>query len=435
MALNWHAISVAKVSQFKLTIVVAFALVGLMLSYLVYSSVSYQWQFIQQKSNVLQGFAERAYSRVMTNPQQYLGENATILGDDRMQFVSSYQELKTHLVDAPEREQIVAEQVNLILRRLGAVITAADIMLIYSFEHNQQEYFAYFHNNTDFNNLELNSYLHGRMQPALLVSIVIIAALFVFQFVQTYRVNKVVNALVDWADDMAHSKQFTAPPKVSAGGMNYLAHTLDQSLNTFSQILEQEHAFARFSSHELRTHVAVLSANMDILEFIMKDLKPAERKALNRMLLAVEDMKYQTDALLCLSKESELSSIEECELVSLIEKSLDENRIYHDKQNVVINKHWQKHEVAWQTEPMLLQIAINNLIRNALQNTQVGSIDIQVTEQLIVIHNKNNSADNDSRHDGFGIGLEIVKRVMERLKLNYQVEEYATGRKVTLSVT
>lgn len=435
MAPSWQAISGAKISQFKLTIAVALALIGLMLSYLVYSSVSYQWQFINQKSQILQGFAERAYTRVLTNPQYYLGESATILGDDRMQFVSSYQELKTHLVNAPERTKIVAEQVNLILRSLGAVVTAADMMLIYSFEHNQQEYFAYFHNNTDFNNLELNSYLHARMQPALLVSIVIISVLFIFQFVQIYRVNKMVNALVDWADGMAQSKTFSAPPKIASGGMNYLAHTLDQSLNTFSQILEQEHAFARFSSHELRTHVAVLSANMDILEFIMKDLKPAERKALNRMLLAVEDMKYQTEALLCLSKENEQSSVEECDLISLVEKSLDENRIYHNEQNVVVNKHWQKHEIEWQTEPMLLQIAINNLVRNALQNTQVGSIDIYVSDQTIVIQNQNSVNDNHSNHDGFGIGLEIVKRVMERLKLNYQAEEYASGRKVILSVT
>lgn len=420
--------------QFKATLTVALLLVVFIVIYLSYSSFSYQKEYVTHKITVLQDFAERSMSRLQTNPSLYKGEQATILGDDRMQFVTGYPQLSLHLYNVPAEQDINIGKVNLYINQFGGLWSVSEIILIYRISHQGSDYYAYYHNNTRFNDLELKTFLTDKMQPAIITATTMIIALFIFQLFQISRVNSMVSELAQWADSVSAGKSI-APPKMKSGGINYLAKTMNKSLDTFSHILEKEHAFARFSSHELRTQVAILSANMELLELIMNDLKPQERRVLNRMLTAIEDMKYQTEALLWLSKETEKELIKEsCSIKKIVSKSVEENQLYlnHDEVKVVIIGD----DLMLMSQPTLLQIACNNLIRNAFQNTVNGQVTIEIDNSGFVISNQNHEALNEyEKQHGFGIGLIIVERIVEKLELSYEMQELETGRSVTVKLS
>lgn len=419
--------------QFKTTLTVALLLFIFIVIYLSYSSFNYQKEYITQKIEVLQDFAERSMSRLQTNPSLYQGDQATILGDDRMQFVSGYQQLSLHVNNVPTEPQINTGKVNLYINQFGGLWTVSEIILIYRISHEGRDYYAYYHNNTRFNDLELKTYLTDKMQPAIITATTMIIALFIFQLFQIGRVNSVVAELAQWADSIAAGKPL-ALPKMRSGGINYLAKTMNKSLDTFSHILEKEHAFARFSSHELRTQVAVLSANMELLELIMNDLKPQERRVLNRMLTGIEDMKYQTEALLWLSKETDKELVKEnCSIKTIMSKSVAENQLYlsHDTVKVLVIGD----DLTFRTHPTLLQIACNNLVRNAFQNTVKGQVMIEIDTDGFMISNHNDEIlSEDEKQHGFGIGLIIVERIVEKLELDYTMQELEAGRSVEIKL-
>ena len=219
--------------QFKATLIVALLLFTFIFIYLSYSSFSYQKEYITRKIDVLQGFAERSMTRLQTNPSLYKGDDATILGDDRMQFVSSYQQLSTHLNNVPKEQHIQTGKVNLYINQFGGLWSVSEVILIYRIHHQGEDYFAYFHNNTRFNDLELQTFLTDKMQPAIITASALIIALFIFQLFQISRVSSMVFELANWADTVSAGKPI-APPKMKSGGINYLAKTINKSLDTFT---------------------------------------------------------------------------------------------------------------------------------------------------------------------------------------------------------
>ncbi|HUU41677.1 MAG TPA: ATP-binding protein, partial [Desulfatiglandales bacterium] len=74
--------------------------------------------------------------------------------------------------------------------------------------------------------------------------------------------------------------------------------------------------------------------------------------------------------------------------------------------------------------PSLLRVIVDNLIRNAFQHTYDGEIKIEVNQDGLevvnsgVVNNRMNNtvslANDYQMNAGFGIGLDLVKRLCER---------------------
>lgn len=424
-----------KLAQFKTTFVVTLSAIIFIFVYLAYSSWQFQRQYIHQQSEELMDFTSRSVSRINANPNRFLGENKEVLGTQRMKLITDFKQLAKILPYDIGENDLIFEQVNVIILQFKGFFSVSDVVLIYPVTINDAQYYAFAYSNALVNDELLNTHLSEGLQPAVLLAIVLISILLIVQLLQINNVGKMVNELANWADVLSTTKKFQPPPKLAAGGINFLAHTMSNSLNTFSEILEKEHAFARFSSHELRTQVAVLSVNMEILEVIMKDLSPEERKVLNRMLIAIEDMKYQTEALLWLSKatENELE-FSECSIVDILNKAIQLNKpILENKEVKII---FTGGDLTLLSHKSLLQIAVNNLIRNAFQNTTEGLVHIAVARSSFSIVNTNvASAEQPKNLEGFGIGLVLVQRIVEKINFIYKVENFENGRSVELSLS
>ena len=422
-----------KLAQFKTTFVVTASAIVFIFLYLAYSSWSFQVEYLEEQSEELLNFAGRATSRIEANPGRYLGDNATRLSSERFKLQMNKAELLATLPSGTTLESLTPEQANAIVLAFNGLFSVSDILLIYPALVADQQV-AYVYTDVSYNDELLNTHLREVLQPAILVSVVLISILLMVQLMQINNVGKVVNELADWADALSTTKKFQPPPKLAARGINYLAHTMSSSLNTFSEILEKEHSFARFSSHELRTQVAVLSVNMETLEVIMKDLSPDERKVLNRMLIAIEDMKYQTEALLWLSKATEQElQFSQCNIVDIANKAVQTNMHILEGKDVQVTCSGE--DLMLLTHETLLQIAVNNLVRNAFQNTSKGYVNIHIGEDRFTIENKNTDAvDGANNLEGFGIGLVLVQRIVEKINLVYTVENFDNGRRVELTL-
>ncbi|MER2492900.1 sensor histidine kinase [Catenovulum sediminis] len=404
--------------------------------YVIYVAIHFHVEHAKEQSHFLVDYTERAISRIEANPDRYLTAPHYPIGSDALQLVTSYQTLKNSIPNLGEEDKLVTNKVNIGIFEFRGVFSVAELVLIYPVLFDEKKLFAYYRVAPQ-NVTQLDARLAGRMQPAVFIAAVIIAIMFMVQLYYINHVNLTVRELASWADNLSASKKIEPPPKLKMDGLTSLAYTVNNSINKFSQLLEKEHSFARFTSHELRTQVAVLSTNMEILEAMMRDLSPDERKVLQRMEIAVADMKYQIEALLWISKESQNQlGFSQCDLVEMLNKSIEDNKSIIADRSVKVIVSGDDLQVF--THPTLVQIVFNNLVRNAFQNTLQGLVHIAVVRNGVTILNQNsveNKLVTSSKEPGFGIGLVLVEKIVQKINLDYQVENLHNGRSVTLTFT
>ncbi|WP_159084135.1 sensor histidine kinase [Saccharobesus litoralis] len=395
--------------------------------------VHFHFQLAQQQAVQLSEFTRRSITRLEANPNKFIGDNPVKLGNRKMQLVAGYDQLKQYVPYIPEQlTKLEKNKVSMVLDSFNGLFAIANFSIVYPVVFQGQDYFAFFRYKPDFNDEHLEAELAQSLQPVIFTSAFIIALLFFVQLIYTYKMDNNVRELADWAQNLSMKNQPQAPPQMRVQGLNPLATMVNNSLQAFNTVLEKEHSFARFTSHELRTQVAILSANMEILDAIMADLRPSERKVLFRMEQVVSDMKYQTEALLWISKQAEKDiEFSDCQLRKMIDKSVTDNQPLLLDKPVSIEIVGADQVIS--SHPTLLQIALNNLIRNAVQNTHQGKIVISLDNHSLTILNQDMTQDEQANStEGFGIGLVIVEKIVERLKLSYQVEPLNNGRWVKL---
>jgi len=145
---------------------------------------------------------------------------------------------------------------------------------------------------------------------------------------------------------------------------------------------------------------------------------------------SVSDMKYQTDALLWLSRETtEDMDFSPCNLAGQINKALDGNAHLCTDKNIALTLDLDPDQTV-NSHPILLQIVLNNLVRNAYQNTFEGMISIKTKDNQLKIINTNQH--ETPHYVGFGIGLILVKKLTDKLQMPYASEQLKEGWQVTL---
>lgn len=216
--------------------------------------------------------------------------------------------------------------------------------------------------------------------------------------------------------------------------LNSLACSFNQLLARIEVVLEQEKAFAAGASHELKTPLAVVKTNLDVLymsndpskEELAETMQVVENQT-NRMIKLVDDLFAMYEL-----REYDLSE------VILVDKVIDEVvseqtgnleqkqlhiRVSHQKCRIQGNREMFKH-------------AISNLLQNAIKfNTVNGQVEIAVktTENDCVIRVLDTGIgispeaaehifeafyrEDKSRSrkiGGAGLGLSIVKTIVEQ---------------------
>jgi signal transduction histidine kinase len=253
--------------------------------------------------------------------------------------------------------------------------------------------------------------------------IFIIAALFIVKMAK-----RISTPFSNLADQLAaaqltvnQSREYKA---LSVDGE--LSRELEQllmSINSYRQRIHQaflrEQAFTRYVSHELRTPMTVIRGGISLLRRLNDE---KVQKQSNRIDNAVIEMEQLIHTFLLLARN-------ENEMGNSVDISNDTIRqIVSDFESTIIANqvsfHYQlQDDFSLKVQPLLFAAVINNLLKNAINCSVDGKVDLFISSQRIDVIDNGVGLDAKPRgYEGFGIGLNIVRDICEKYHWQFSIK-------------
>ena len=250
------------------------------------------------------------------------------------------------------------------------------------------------------------------------------------------RISQPVQAISQWASELTVKNVKQDLPSFRYQELNVVALKLQEAFARTAESTEKERRFLQYASHELRTPIAVAAGNIELLEKLdgFSDLSGQEKQALERIKYSVTDMRLLTETLLWLNRKDAISPpVEVIDLLELCQNSIDDNSYLLKGKSVSIDLRGLP--VCVEEPPVFCTILISNLIRNAFQHTQKGGVEVSLSNSSLRILNweiSDSALVTDSEQVGFGLGLDLVEQIAERLGWYYHCEIGGSGRECLL---
>lgn len=212
-----------------------------------------------------------------------------------------------------------------------------------------------------------------------------------------------------------------------------LARTFDRYLRRLREFIERESYFTADVSHELRTPLAIILGAVEVLEQD-DSLSAKQKERIARIERAVHDMIELTGALLLMSREHLPSADEQpCQVGEVVRSCIEKHQHLIGDRPIRVEAELDT-ELSLIVERPLLEIVIGNLIRNALFNTESGTVLLRLqTDRLIVQDTGVGMRPEELAHAlerhykgpssaGAGVGLSLVKRICDRYDWRISLE-------------
>lgn len=246
------------------------------------------------------------------------------------------------------------------------------------------------------------------------------------------RLTKPMADLANWADSLTLNDIGNQAPSFGFEELNRIAKRQQATFTRIANVLDKEQEFLRNASHELRTPIAVVKSNSELLARVLKDNKA--QASVERITRAALNMQQMTETLLWLSRDEE-QSLEKTEvnLSTLLHSLVKENEYLLQEKSVSVQLNVPEHILFIPQTPC--RIALSNLIRNAFQYTLQGKVEISLYHYRVIIKNTNdNPLDSVTASEdyGYGLGLNLVEKIVGKLRWQYENVEFNGGRNVTI---
>lgn len=222
-----------------------------------------------------------------------------------------------------------------------------------------------------------------------------------------------------------------------------IAEAFDKYTERLDQFVDRERSFTAAASHELRTPLSVMMGAVDVLE--SNDLSAASRRAIERIKRACSEMLAFIEATLYMSREDakQIDRSSTADLMDIVRRLLDDNEHQLQSRGIKLETHFNA-SPQLSAPSSLLQITVSNVLRNAIEHTQMGCISITVQEDSIRIADTGEGIAADkidevfdrsysTKPDGTGLGLNLVRRICDRFYWYLDIEsEQGKGTAVTI---
>jgi len=245
-----------------------------------------------------------------------------------------------------------------------------------------------------------------------------------------WSVLKPIKALREWNRKIA-SQDLTSEnteqlPNFRFDELNEVAEQIQSSLTEISQRNEKEKQFLRALSHELRTPLAITKASLELINKTESPLTPKLANKLSKIQRANTNMCATSEALLWLwSDDLAQFETQPIKLREVIEQEWEHNRYL--AANKLLDVSVFDQEVMIEANPVLIQILVRNLIRNALQYSAEGKIAIDYQQDAgLTITNPiaiETDYSNESNDYGYGVGLYLVTTLCQKMGWQCAVEQ------------
>lgn len=227
-----------------------------------------------------------------------------------------------------------------------------------------------------------------------------------------------------------------------------IAAASNAHLDRVERFIERERSLLDQASHEFRTPIAVIAGAVDVLRQLA--LPESSRPALGRIEHAVEDLSETMVALLYLAREAPAASgpLDVTALHELLPRLIeDHEHLLRDKPARLRLGELEPTFIA--APDAMVRIAVSNLIRNAIENTDVGHVELTLSKGVISVADSGSGFNpveaarryRDSLRQaapvrGQGLGLFLIGRICDRFGWKLSIEAAAMGgARATLNVS
>lgn len=258
--------------------------------------------------------------------------------------------------------------------------------------------------------------------------------------------HRVMKPLIRLAKTVGDTDPEHIPKELSAqffpDEVGTVARTIESLMVRIETYVEHERRFSREVSHELRTPVTSIHVSLELLESM--SLSPQQRRLVDRIERANNEMSHLIQTFLLLGRDTlDYDDVRTITLYTFCEALVEKHR--HVLQGKSVN-------VDIQVDPSLtiticdylFETVVSNLIRNAFQYTQTGSVLIQADSSCIKIVDTGcgipfdqldriSQPYNKLQPEGIGLGLSIVQRIVEKLDWEFTISsDQSKGTVVTV---
>ncbi|WCE05601.1 HAMP domain-containing sensor histidine kinase [Pseudoxanthomonas sp. JBR18] len=267
------------------------------------------------------------------------------------------------------------------------------------------------------------------------------AAITVFGLVMAWGLGRAVRPLSALAGEIVRLRPDEGTARIAVADdaseeLRVIGDAFNDYLERNARFVERERAFIDSASHELRTPVAVI-AGANELALEQPDLPPAARQPLLRVRRTARNVEQLISLLLVLAKDP--SRLNRSADVVALEDLLPE--VVADHQHLTEGRDLELvvaplQPCAIRAPLAIVQAAVGNLLRNAVENSDRGRIEVGLEpEATVVIRDPGHGmspeeisavygrlARGGGGRDGGGIGLDLIARLSEHLGWRMQIE-------------
>ncbi len=246
---------------------------------------------------------------------------------------------------------------------------------------------------------------------------------------KTAKPLKQLADLVDDVDVADVPKKFAADFPNNEIGI--LAHTLETTLAQNHLALERERHFTRDVSHEMRTPIAVIKNALELLR--QSNSNEQTPNVLRRIEQGAEQMELTVTTLLHLAREEHVNAQQEAvKLLPLIEAAIIDRSYLLNGKEVEVDVA-DNCNITVLAQPGMLKVLLDNLIGNAFQYTQLGSVQVRYEDATLIIEDTGPGIDEaisanvtqafvkGNMSTGYGFGLSIVQRLCQHQGWQFNV--------------
>ncbi|WP_409525240.1 ATP-binding protein [Nitrincola sp. MINF-07-Sa-05] len=260
----------------------------------------------------------------------------------------------------------------------------------------------------------------------------------VFGALSARRVIAPVTAL---AEAVNRNTEPTRLPSLRAQDeIGLLSRAFAKRTDELDHFLQRERMFTGDVSHELRTPLTIILGAAEVLTAQLSE-HPAQHATAERIRRVASEASQQLSALLLLARVPETLDAPLTTLNPLIESEIERCQPLLDGKPVQCTFEFTG-QISAHIRPELAGILIGNLLRNACRHTDEGRVLIQLSAGRLVIEDTGIGlppnvrerlferfvhGSNQPEHEGMGLGLSIVKRVVDHLGWEMHLETPNAG--------
>lgn len=231
-----------------------------------------------------------------------------------------------------------------------------------------------------------------------------------------------------------------------------LARICNDALGRLHSSLEREKSFTNDVSHELRTPLTVIATSAELLEMTPLDSK--QRRQLEKITHSADLMRDLVSLFLHLARQSSETHFEDGgdSVSELFKRCASVWREAAEKKGLRLTVRTTG-QCPGHYSPVLLVTVVNNLMRNAVEYTDSGSVELEETatgflvkdtgpgiapgerELIFEAQQRGSAAQKNPGAGGCGLGLSIVRKICSRTGWTVELKPSEKGAVFEVTLT